>query len=276
MEAGRSTFMKRSAGLALAVLFFAAGLAAATKTSKVPSNLSDQNRLAIVRFLAFEYATARQPMPASKAVTEAVTVDGAGQINQDKLREDLAKRGAAIYTGEKIQITKIEFFNNRIIFEINGGGKRKKKWTERIQVQAGGSGIPVPTVEKLPPSDPSAEPIRAGFGSWITLAFPEGLPNLTADQVKGLLAGVLDFEARSSARAWIETIPEQFRQPIKERRAVVGMSREMVLAAKGRPDKKVRETRDGTEYEDWIYGNPPFSIFVTFVGDTVVEVKEFK
>ena len=276
MEAGRSTFMKHGSAVALAVFFFVAGLAAATKTSKVPSNLSPQNRLAIVRFLAFEYATARQPLPASKAVAEALTVDASGQVNQDKLREDLAKRGAAIYTGEKIQITKIEFFNNRIIFEINGGGKRKKKWTERIQVQAGGGGIPVPTVEKLPPVDPNAEPIRAGFGSWVTLSFPEGLPDLTADQVKRLLAGVLDFEAQSSARAWIETIPEQFREPIKERRAIAGMNREMVLAAKGRPDKKVRETRDGVEYEDWIYGNPPFTIFVTFIGDTVVEVKEFK
>lgn len=275
MEAGCSKFLTRTSALALAVLVLAGGPAAATKTSKVPSNLSDQNRLAIVRFLAFEYATARQPMPASKEVKEAVTVDGAGQINQDKLREDLAKRGAAIYTGEKIQITKITFFNDRIIFEINGGGKRKKKWTERIQIEAGGSGIPVPTVEKLP-EDPGAEPIRAGFGSWVTLAFPNGLPDLTADQVKGLLGGVLDFEAQSSARAWIETIPEQFREPIKERRAIAGMSREMVLAAKGRPDKKVRETRDGVEYEDWIYGNPPFTIFVTFVGDTVVEVKEFK
>ncbi len=275
MEAGRFKLIARTSALALAVLALAVGLAAATKTSKVPSNLSPQNRLAIVRFLAFEYATARQPMPASKAVAEALIVDASGQVNQDKLREDLAKRGAAIYTGEKIQITKIEFFNNRIIFEINGGGKRKKKWTERIQIEAGGSGIPVPTVEKTP-EDPGAEPIRAGFGSWVTLAFPEGLPDLTAEQVKGLLGGVLDFEAQSSARAWIETIPEQFREPIKERRAIAGMNREMVLAAKGRPDKKVRETRDGVEYEDWIYGNPPFTIFVVFVGDTVVEVKEFK
>ncbi|HSC77966.1 MAG TPA: hypothetical protein VLB32_05325, partial [Candidatus Acidoferrales bacterium] len=213
MEAGCSKFLTRTSALALTVLVLAGGLAAATKTSKVPSNLSDQNRLAIVRFLAFEYATARQPMPASKEVKEAVTVDGSGQINQDKLRDDLAKRGAAIYTGEKIQITKITFFNDRIIFEINGGGKRKKKWTARIQIEAGGSGIPVPTVEKLP-EDPGAEPIRAGFGSWVTLAFPNGLPDLTADQVKGLLGGVLDFEAQSSARAWIETIPEQFREPI--------------------------------------------------------------
>ena len=100
--------MKRGSALALTVLFLAAGLAATTKTSKTPSALSDQNRLAIVRFLAFEYATTRQPMPASKEVKEALTVDGSGQVNQDKLREDLAKRGAAIYTGEKIQITKIE------------------------------------------------------------------------------------------------------------------------------------------------------------------------
>jgi hypothetical protein len=33
---------------------------------------------------------------------------------------------------------------------------------------------------------------------------------------------------------------------------------------------------DGTETEDWIYGNPPArTVFVTFTGDKVVRVKEY-
>jgi len=57
----------------------------------------------------------------------------------------------------------------------------------------------------------------------------------------------------------------------------MGMSREMVIAAIGKPDKKVRETAaDGTETEDWIYGTPPAkTLFVTFTADKVVRVEQF-
>jgi len=37
----------------------------------------------------------------------------------------------------------------------------------------------------------------------------------------------------------------------------------------------VRETKDGVETEDWIYGVPPGKIvFVTFNGNKVIKVKE--
>ncbi len=51
----------------------------------------------------------------------------------------------------------------------------------------------------------------------------------------------------------------------------------MVLAAMGRPDRKVREKGpDGNEIEDWIYGKPPEkTIFVSFEGDKVTKVHQF-
>jgi hypothetical protein len=51
----------------------------------------------------------------------------------------------------------------------------------------------------------------------------------------------------------------------------------MVIAAVGRPDKKVRERdEDGLETEDWIYGHPPSrTIFVKFAGEKVISVKQF-
>ncbi len=258
--------MKQVSAACLSLLLGAI-LCAASKTSLTP-----ENRIAIVRMLAFEFALSKQPMPASKNKKEALAVAGNGQVNQEMLRETLSKRGAAIYTGERIQITKIEFEKDFILFEINGGGKKGRRWYEGIQI--GVSGAPIPSGGPAPPPDPSQEPVRAGFGSWVVLRFPEGVPDVTPAEVKTLLAGVLDFEARSAATPWIETIPEEFREPVKERRVVVGMSREIVLAAKGRPEKKIRETKDGIEYEDWIYGQPPFTIFVTFRGDEVVEVKD--
>jgi hypothetical protein len=53
------------------------------------------------------------------------------------------------------------------------------------------------------------------------------------------------------------------------------MDREQVILALGRADRKVRETVDGVELEDWIYGQPPGRVvFVTFEGDKVLRVKE--
>ena len=48
-----------------------------------------------------------------------------------------------------------------------------------------------------------------------------------------------------------------------------------VLLALGRPKYKPRETKDGLETEDWVYGTPPGKItFVTFNGDKVIKVKD--
>ena len=56
---------------------------------------------------------------------------------------------------------------------------------------------------------------------------------------------------------------------------MVGMDRDQVLLAMGRPVNKSRETKDGLELEDWIYGRAPGRItFVTFNGSKVIKVKE--
>src|SRR5436309_12730960 len=55
------------------------------------------------------------------------------------------------------------------------------------------------------------------------------------------------------------------------------MNREMVTTSKGRPPKKTREKDGETEYEEWIYGEPPHDVdFVRFVGDEVVRVETMK
>ena len=264
---------------ALAVALVA-GLAVADQAkapASKPKPLSVDNRLAIIRVLSSEYATSKQPLPASQKIEEALVVTPAGAIKEDKLRDDLARRGAAVHTGEIIQVTAIQFKTSSILFEINGGGKKKKKWYERIQVSGGTSGAPVDVTSptRVPGPGEQAPPTRP-IGSWILLSFPDYVPDLKPDEVKKMLAGVLDFSTRSAAVPWIQTIPEEFREAIKEKKAKVGMNREMVLAAMGRPGSKVRETKDGVEREDWIYGNPPFVTFVTFVEDKVVEVKEFR
>jgi hypothetical protein len=51
----------------------------------------------------------------------------------------------------------------------------------------------------------------------------------------------------------------------------------MVMAAKGRPPKKIREKEGETEYEEWIYGEPPQDVdFVRLAGDEVVRMETMK
>jgi hypothetical protein len=67
------------------------------------------------------------------------------------------------------------------------------------------------------------------------------------------------------------------KEAIKIHHVLVGMNHEMVLYAMGRPPRKIRETADQAEYEEWIYGTPPQDVdFVRFVGDEVVRVETMK
>jgi hypothetical protein len=54
------------------------------------------------------------------------------------------------------------------------------------------------------------------------------------------------------------------------------MDRDQVLLAVGKPRHKERNVSgDGTEMEDWIYGDPPGKItFVTFTGFKVTRIRE--
>jgi hypothetical protein len=80
-------------------------------------------------------------------------------------------------------------------------------------------------------------------------------------------------------------VPPKVKEAIKNHHVLVGMNREMVIYAKGRPPKKVREHEGGVEgevqndveYEEWIYGTPPEDVdFVRLVGDEVVRVETMK
>ena len=257
----------------------ALGFAFMASAWAIEQPLSTANRMEIIRMLAYEFAEIKIPLPRSKKDKEAVELTHTGQLNEDKLRKLLAKRGVAIETGAIVQLTELKFKKDHILIQVNGGGPRGRKWYDGISATVGGGGgggavIQPGSRQKQAPSGASWVP---GSGSWIRLNFDGRIPDVTAAEIKQMLAIVLDFSRESASVPWIETIPEEFRQAITEKRAMVGMDREMVLAALDRPERKVREIhQDGQEYEDWIYGIPPFLTFVTFLGDEVVEVREFK
>jgi hypothetical protein len=101
------------------------------------------------------------------------------------------------------------------------------------------------------------------------------MENLTADDVKKILSPLLDFDKRTVTKVYTETLPPAMQSAIKQKRAIEGMNREQVTMALGHPDHKYRETKNGVDTEDWIYGAAPGKItFVTFAGSKVVKVKE--
>ena len=104
------------------------------------------------------------------------------------------------------------------------------------------------------------------------------MPDLTPEELKQLLSPFLNFaKERSAAVQWFDTLPPEMKKAIQDRKPVVGMDREEVIAAIGKPDHKVRERDpDGNDIEDWIYGQPPSkTVFVRFMGDRVTRIQQF-
>jgi hypothetical protein len=100
---------------------------------------------------------------------------------------------------------------------------------------------------------------------------------MTAAQLRDLLYPALDFNARNKEEAYLDTVPPKVKEAIKAHYVLVGMTEEMVLHAKGKPPKKVREKDGDIDYEEWIYGEPPQDVdFVRLVGEEVVRVETMR
>ena len=229
--------------------------------------LQPASRLKLVRYVDGEFARVVSPIPAGKKgfhVKAGASVDGKG------LRMALASFGAAINPGDKAQITTLEFKDREIVIDVNGGGRGKTRLRDRIHMEVGG----IPTMT----TTGGETPVNTNAGATIFLDFDKPLPDMNPDDLKEYLSAFLDFSKQHSAAVqWIDTVPPEMQAAIKDKQPVVGMDREMVLAAVGRPDRKVREkSPEGDETEDWIYGKPPAkTIFVKFDGDKVIQVEQF-
>ena len=225
---------------------------------KLPKN----DRLVLIRELDHEIAVTKVPLPKGK---HGVYVDSGGKLNQDKARQELRSQGTSVSPGMPVEITKMTFGGDHILFEINGGGKTGKKWYQRIEVGMGTSTTPVAPQQNA----------QVAQGSYITLEVKGKVENLTAVQVKQLLVSVLDFERHSPTVLYSASVPPKIKDAVQKHEIIVGMDRDAVLSAKGSPDRKVREMRGGNEEEDWIYGFPPHVLYVTFDGDNVVAVRQY-
>ena len=242
--------------------------------SSKATSLTEPSKLALIRFVSGEFAKVKRPIPGGK---EGFILYTDKPINQEYLDRTIATHGAAINIGDNAQITKLEFRSNTIVVDLNGGGRPKHNWRDRIQIGIGGPTYPqtTTTTQGQETGPPGFQP---GMGGTIFLQFPKDIPDLSPDDLKNILSPFLDFaRERSAAVHWIDTLPPEMKKAITERHAVLGMDREEVVAAMGKPDRKVRERdTEGYDTEDWIYGHPPEkTIFVHFRGDKVSSIKQY-
>jgi hypothetical protein len=239
----------------------------ASPSAKGPDGtLQPMSRLSLVRFVDGEIVQVVRPIPAGK---KGFHLKAGVPLNDNALRMAVTSAGAAINPGDRAQITDLDFKDKEIIVDINGGGKGKTRLRDRIHLEVGG----VPSVSTAPETA-----VNTTAGATIYLDFDKPLPEMNAEDLEKLLSSVLDFSKRHSAAVqWVDTLPPDIQKAIQEKQPIVGMDHDMVLAAMGRPDRKIREKGpDGNEVEDWVYGQPPEkTIFVSFEGDKVTKVHKF-
>jgi hypothetical protein len=238
------------------------------------ATLQDQSRLDLIRYVSGEFAKATKPLPRGK---EGFLVYVGKPLSTELLERAVATHGAAVNSGDSVQITKLEFHDHTIVVDVNGGGRGKKSWKDHIQVGMGG-GVPTTSTSQTKTSDDGPPGVQPGMGSTLFLEFTKAVPDLSPEELKQILSPFLDFSRQRSASVhWTDTLPPEMKKAIQDRRPTVGMDREEVIAAIGKPEHKVRE-RDaqGNEIEDWIYGQPPSkTVFVRFQGERVTSVRQF-
>jgi hypothetical protein len=246
-----------------------------TKTSGGAKNvpLQENSKLVLIRFVSGEFAKAVKSLPAGK---EGFLVYIGKPINTEILDRAVATHGAAVNSGDSVQITKLEFRDHQIVVDLNGGGRGKRRWRDHLQIGIGGP--PMPTVHSTSNQEQGPPGMQPGMGSTIFLEWNKAVPDMTPEELKQVLSPFLNFaKERSAAVQWIDTLPPEMKKAIQERKPLVGMDREELVAAMGKPDHKVRERdSEGNDIEDWIYGQPPSkTVFIRFQGDHVTSIKQF-
>jgi hypothetical protein len=242
------------------ILFSIASLCAVQAAAE---KLTEQERIELVRGLSSEYAKAKVELPRSK---QALALDTQGAYDRNIWAEAARQYGPAARAGDMVQLTSIDIQSDRIVFVINGGfNAGKTRWFNRVQLGTGSATTPI--------SQPANA--NAPAGTSIVLMFKAPVPEIKPAEIKKMLSTVLDFEKHSATQTFFESLPPEMQQAVKDKRVLVGMNRDEVLAAVGKPVRKVRDVQDGDETEDWIYGTPPGKItFVTFRDAKVIKVRE--
>jgi len=227
--------------------------------------MTPETRVAIIRDLTAERVFVRTVFPRGQRGLELK--DGKLTPDSQQVATLVTENGFAAKPGDRVIISNVIIKEKSIVLEINGGGKKHQKWYQHVSVGVGGNGGMV--------SPGGAQKSLEATGSTLTVEFDHSVPEMTGTQLREMLAPVFDFKALTEAEAYQRTLPPKVQEAIKDHKVLVGMDRDMVIYAKGRPPKKIRDKDDaGVDYEEWIYGEAPQEVdFVRFTGPFVTRLE---
>lgn len=244
--------------------FLVLAMLAALAPTGANAKLDELAKQTLIRDLTAEYGAARVLLPRSKKPLE---IGEDGSFDSQGWGMALQEFGPAARLGDMVQITKVDFKGKKLVLEINYGIKGGAKWWHRVQVSGGGN-------VNNQRGTTLGQASHAPGGTTLAIVFDEEIPDKPANELLAILKPVLDFNQRSASEIYLEKLDPKMRDAIESGEILEGMDRDMTLLSKGRPDRKVREFKDGVETEDWIYGKPPGDIvFVTFADGAVIRVK---
>jgi len=135
-------------------------------------------------------------LPRSKKNLE---FDSKGEYDKRQWTEIARESGPAARTGDLVQITKVDIEDDKIVLQINGGFKGGRKWYQGVQIGMGGNTAPVSTNNDS----------NAPGGTSIAILFHKPLEPIKAQEIKKMLAPVLDFEKRSATQTYSESLPPE-------------------------------------------------------------------
>lgn len=225
--------------------------------------LDVKTKLGIVRVMQAEQGFAMRPFPAGH---KGLTLVANGELSPagEAYLNLVVSSGLSTKPGGRLVVTDVKIDHDKMIFDFNGGPDAKHRFLRHIQIGMG------PDITNPVVADDGQAPV----GSRLTLDFKGGIPELTGDQVKALLAPLISFDVKTPVQAYTDTLPKALREAILNHQVLVGMSTEMVMFSKGQPLNKSREMDGQMPVEIWMYGRPPETVdFVRINGNRVIGVK---
>lgn len=226
------------------------------------TGLNSKTRLMLIRLLQSEQGFAMRPFPRGH---KGLTLRANGNLKPvgEAYLDMVTQYGMSAKPGDAVVLTDIKFDRNKIVFQLNGGPDLKHRFLRHIELGTGD--VMNPVVQ-----DDGSE----ATGARLTLEFEGGVPELTGSQLKALLSPLISFDVKTPIQAFTDTLPPKLKEAILNHNVWVGMSTDMVLFAKGAPEKKVREVDGQMPFEEWIYGQPPKPVeFVRINGNRVIRVE---
>jgi hypothetical protein len=233
-----------------------------TNVPLTQSELDAKTRQELIRVMQSEQGFAMRPFPRGH---KGLTIEANGKLIPagEGYLDMVTQYGMCAKPGDAVVLTDVKIDHNKIIFMINGGPDLKHRFLRHVQLGTSGGMNPVVQNDG-----------QEATGARLTLEFKGHVPELTGAQVKALLAPLISFDVKTPIQAFTDTLPPKLKEAILNHNVMVGMSTDMVLFAKGAPEKKIREVEGQMPFEEWIYGAPPKDVeFVRINGNRVIRVE---